>query len=397
MIEGGMSSRSSSVKSRGNVRKQSKTRTGSAMRTSEALAKPLDRPHTGNTRTEQRQGAQSSTRPKSHVYQQAVYVAPSANPEVVRQAAVEVMQARAQADLIAQHAVEAVVQRDAANAQLRSEATIMISETEKQAMKTIMDERSQAQKRETNLLGEIGRLKNALAHSEVARTQVEANSLKLERATHGTELQSQISDLQTQMSFVVDRLNQIQGSGEELSRKSKDLEDRMVALGNWEVPTIPTYEDALEEFDDDEELVPGDYMPPMPSPVYTQLVSPHASPKRKGATSPKCDDQGDSDDDVKSPEDYLRWKDVSAIRMPALPDSAGSFRAWRNAFLPMLLALDEVPLPDVDSKLHLAIGYQPEPRLLPYGPGCFVWYLGKIKDPMAPKSFSPNGKAAMYT
>ena len=26
--------------------------------------------------------------------------------------------------------------------------------------------------------------------------------------------------------------------------------------------------------------------------------------------------------------------------MPALPDSAGSFRAWRNAFLPMLLALD---------------------------------------------------------
>ena len=176
---------------------------------------------------------------------------------------------------------------------------------------------------------------------------------------------------------------------------SKDLEDRMVALGNWEVPTIPTYEDALEEFDDDEELVPGDYMPPMPSPVYTQLVSPHASPKRKGATSPKCDDQGDADDDVKSPEDYLRWKDVSAIRMPALPGSAGSFRAWRNAFLPMLLALDEVPLPDVDSKLHLAIGYQPESRLLPYG--CFVWYLCKIKDPMAPKSFSPNGKAAICT
>ena len=54
----------------------------------------------------------------------------------------------------------------------------------------------------------------------------------------------------------------------------------------------------------------------------------------------------------------------------------------------------EVPVPDVDSKLHLALGYQPEPRLLPYG--CFVWYLGKIKDPTAPKSFSPNGKAAMY-
>ena len=54
----------------------------------------------------------------------------------------------------------------------------------------------------------------------------------------------------------------------------------------------------------------------------------------------------------------------------------------------------EVPVPNVDSKLHLALGYQPEPRLLPFG--CFAWYLGKIKDPMAPKSFSPNGKAALY-
>ena len=54
----------------------------------------------------------------------------------------------------------------------------------------------------------------------------------------------------------------------------------------------------------------------------------------------------------------------------------------------------EVPIPDLDSKLHLALGYQPEPRSLPYG--CFVWYLGKIKDPMAPKSFGPNGKAALY-
>eukprot|EP00435_Cladocopium_sp_Y103_P071759 s497_g38.t1 len=54
----------------------------------------------------------------------------------------------------------------------------------------------------------------------------------------------------------------------------------------------------------------------------------------------------------------------------------------------------EVPFPQVDSKLHLALGYQPEPRLLPFG--CFVWYLGRIKDPAAPKSFSPNGKPAIY-
>jgi hypothetical protein len=47
--------------------------------------------------------------------------------------------------------------------------------------------------------------------------------------------------------------------------------------------------------------------------------------------------------DPQSPEDYLRWKDVSSVKMPALPDSAGSFRSWRNAFLPMLMALDSSP------------------------------------------------------
>lgn len=36
----------------------------------------------------------------------------------------------------------------------------------------------------------------------------------------------------------------------------------------------------------------------------------------------------------------MRWKDVSNLRRPQLPDSAGAFRAWRNAFLPLLMALD---------------------------------------------------------
>ena len=123
-----------------------------------------------------------------------------------------------------------------------------------------MNERSEAQKRETNLMGEIDRLKDALTHAEVTRAQVEANSLK-ERATHGTEFQSQVSDLQSQMALVFERISQIQNSIDELSWKSQNLEDTMVALENWEVPTIPTYEDALEEFDEDEELVQGDRPP----------------------------------------------------------------------------------------------------------------------------------------
>lgn len=52
---------------------------------------------------------------------------------------------------------------------------------------------------------------------------------------------------------------------------------------------------------------------------------------------------GNRTDDAQSAgalEDSLRWKDVSQVRVPALPGSAGAFRAWRNAFLPMLMALD---------------------------------------------------------
>ena len=54
----------------------------------------------------------------------------------------------------------------------------------------------------------------------------------------------------------------------------------------------------------------------------------------------------------------------------------------------------EQPIPVYDSKLHMALTYQPEPRMLPFG--CMVWYLGKSKDPQAPKSFAPNGKPAVY-
>ena len=51
----------------------------------------------------------------------------------------------------------------------------------------------------------------------------------------------------------------------------------------------------------------------------------------------------------------------------------------------------EVPPVEVASKLHMALGYQPEPRMYPFG--CLVWYLGKIKDPVAPQKIYPKWKA----
>ena len=47
-------------------------------------------------------------------------------------------------------------------------------------------------------------------------------------------------------------------------------------------------------------------------------------------------------------------------------------------------------LPTWESKLHLALTYQPEIRMVPFG-AC-VWY----RDPTRPKSFKPNGIPAVY-
>ena len=52
------------------------------------------------------------------------------------------------------------------------------------------------------------------------------------------------------------------------------------------------------------------------------------------------------------------------------------------------------PPPVYDSKLHMALGYQPDTRMLPFG--ALVWCLNKTKDPKAPKSFEPTGIPALY-
>lgn len=52
------------------------------------------------------------------------------------------------------------------------------------------------------------------------------------------------------------------------------------------------------------------------------------------------------------------------------------------------------PMPQYESKLHMALQYQPEPRAIPYG--ALVWYLGKSREPTAPKTFGPNGRPALY-
>lgn len=75
---------------------------------------------------------------------------------------------------------------------------------------------------------------------------------------------------------------------------------------------------------------------PQPYPIHSNPFMTNT-----GSFSPVSPGSHHSDDNQATGalEDSWRWKDVSNVRMPALPDSAGSFRAWRNACLPMLVAL----------------------------------------------------------
>jgi hypothetical protein len=71
--------------------------------------------------------------------------------------------------------------------------------------------------------------------------------------------------------------------------------------------------------------------------------SPRRLPPQQFPILGRVAQDGNDDDDAQSTqgvEECLRCKDVSSLRMLALPDLTGAFRAWRNAFLPMLMALD---------------------------------------------------------
>ena len=218
-----------------------------------------------------------------------------------------------------------------------------------------MFERSEAQKRETALKNEVIRLRDALAQAEVARAQVETNVLMQERATHGTEVQSQISELRTQMKSVVDQLKQLKPTIEMMMNKMQEQEDRIVALENWETPKLQVYEDAVEHFDDEDELVPGHVSPPRSKRTPTAEANrglgsgglnygfgSNAFDAGFFRETPFRTNHGTGTPafhQMRMLEDSLRWKDVSSVRMPSLPDSAGAFRGWRNAVLPSHMAL----------------------------------------------------------
>ena len=296
-------------------------------------------------------------------YQQLnqVYVASTLDHEVVNQAAAAVM--RAQTEV---HSVQTEAQRYVGNAnaevqqvrteaqllaqeaqseirQVQTEAQRIISQTEARAQQDVastkvsaaqalmeQDQRLRAEfrVRERALMEEVQKLKDTLASS---RQNLDREQLRL----NGTDL----SEIEAKITLLMDKMI---GFQESLS----NLETRVVALENWGTDTV----EEITTFEEEEELVPGTNQGAPPIITFEQNQPRISSSVRSGQVrmiAPTFHAGDDEDNNVlndpQSPEDYLRWKDVSSVKMPALPDSAGSFRSWRNAFLPMLMALDSSP------------------------------------------------------
>lgn len=281
--------------------------------------------------------------------QQAVYVAPGTDPEVMRQAATEVLSAKerenmtkAEAERLVSSATlhAQVVESQAAQyasevrsnaakeaaqtiAQVQSQAATYVASATTEAAQTVANVQASAAQfmmererelmkqfslREKELLDQVQKLHQNLADVQAQST---APSLGLNAAELNRKIETIAERLTLFESQMMDRMNG-------LENQMLTIFERLANIENWEVD-----ETGEPHPDDEEELVPV---------VGSQ---PGGLRLDQESSADPAEDQGTLEDTC------IRWKDVAAVRMPALPDSAGALRSWKNAFLPALIALDK--------------------------------------------------------
>eukprot|EP00435_Cladocopium_sp_Y103_P046209 s240_g13.t1 len=217
--------------------------------------------------------------------------------EAQTKAAVEVAQVQSQAASFAAHTA--------------SEAAHSVAQTQANAAQAIMNHErtlmSQFAEREKDLVAQILELQQELVSA---------------RATSPPSLRHNDAELMVRIDQLVERMGTFEFD-------LVNMNQRLVALEHW------GFDDTNAVGDPEEELIPDTGIPPPPVPPI--------SPARSARHVPRSNQQSeDDDDDPLSMEDQcLRWKDVSSVKIPPLPDSAGALRSWKNAVLPMLIALDK--------------------------------------------------------
>ena len=220
--------------------------------------------------------------------------------ELRTKAAVEVAQVQSQAASFAAHAA--------------SEAAQTVAQTQANAAQAIKNHEralvNQFAEREKDLVAQIRELQQELVSARATFSP----SLRHNDA----ELMARIDQLvfQRMGTFEFDLLN---------------INQRLVALEQR------GFEDTNAEGDPEEELIPDTGIPPSP----VAPLSPARSARQVPRSNQQSDDDDDDDDPLSMEDQCLRWKDVSSVKLPPLPYSAGALRSWKNAVLPMLVALDK--------------------------------------------------------
>ena len=315
-----------------------------------------------------------------------VYVAPQIDPQLMAEAAGAVAHARTEAvETVAGIRTEAQayvssVERDATQAveaartkvaEVQNEAMIRVLQVEHSRDETVRKVKEDCQRQATEMIADIERRATDRLRKQQEEFDDEKSKLlhKLSVAkgtvveshhdTGNEDLLSMLSELDSQVKSLCQRQLDFEihskALWDEMKSNLENLSDRVSSLEGW--------------YEDDQEVVK--LVSPDGSPIRVQetpktpkvKLFPGGSPPGSPHHSSDDDDEGngnwnrrngpdpnggsnrsDQDKQGLSLEDQcLKWKDVSGVRLPSLPESAGALRSWKNTVIPIFIALDKSP------------------------------------------------------
>ena len=302
-----------------------------------------------------------------------VYVACQVDPQILAQATEAVSHARTEAaEVVANVRTEAVGVVSEARArvtEVQNEALIRVLQVEKSKEETIRKIKEDTQRQASEMIADI----EQRAMDKLRRQQEEFDHEKSKllhklsvakgvvvESHHDTgnedirsvlsELDSQVRSLcQRQLDFEI----QSKALWDEMRTNRESLSDRISAIEGWyeddhevvklispdgspirvhETPKTPKVE-----------LFPGGSPPG--SPHHSSDGDDNGNGNRRNGPDPSGGSIGSNHNrqDLSLEDQCLKWKDVSSVRLPSLPESAGALRAWKNSVIPIFIALDKSP------------------------------------------------------
>ena len=301
---------------------------------------------------------QRSVQVHQQILNQVVHT--SADQEVVLEAARQVVAANQRVSATEAQALQAVVQA-------RGEAEAMVNETRSQAQVLSVRfaaELELAQQREQKLKEHIEGLRRELERRETANhPPTSPNIPKLREETPGAQPPNGAGN-----SFEIEAINS-------LSIRMKNFEEEFHSLREI-VQDLWIFQESWNQWPEADSPQHGSNTPqaptnsnpnppPAPASAHTQAfrMDSGSEDEGKGVSGPgRPGTPAPAEEDVES--SHVKQKDLHYMKFPALPESAGAFRAWRNSIVPMLAAFDRSPDGSVSEWILKALRARSETAIL---------------------------------